>query len=364
MKKFVIGFVCGATIAASTAAVASDSIQAYLFPSQVTIRSGETIQEIDETGENAVINVNGKSYIPLRTFAEAMGAKVHYEESLSSDGTDRHIGIQIGEVPDSNQLTLSDPDNYVNMGQIHMVQPPNGHTLTHAFTPYVLTSGTIRINKELKNKEIELTVLDTTGNLLGRSNFVYVDNSDVAPPAPGETRSFSTFVSLRSREIGSYRIAVRDVMTAQKREQIDIFLNNGIVAAIYPPNGFNQTLPAAEIAPFRVSFQNNYKHDIVLEPYDMTLYVHRIDENNNPVALITEKKLPTIAGPLGGWSSYTIPVLWNPANSEGLPLSPGRYKISLDRPKSVSYSRDGRNPTTENLLRNTRTPDGFIFELK
>lgn len=356
MKKFVIGFVLGAAIAASTAVAASDSIEAYLFPSRVSIHSGETIQTVDTTGEHAVVNINGKAYIPLRTFAEAMGAKVDYEEGSASGGTEPQIRLKIGEVPDRDQLTVSDPDHYVNMGQFHIARQPNGQ--------FVLASGTIRINKDIKDKKIELKVLNKKGEIRGVSQYVHVDNSELAPPSPGETRSFSTRINMDPGDIGAYQIVVRDVLTAAKYEQIDIHLADGIVAALYPPSGFSGHLPANEIAPFRVSFQNNYKHGIVVEPYEWKLYVHRIDENNNLLERITEKTLPVVTGPLEGLSSYSIPVNWNPVDSEGQPLSPGHYKITLERPGDVSYRVNGGNPVTEPLITNTRTPQGFNFELE
>ncbi len=83
MKKYIIGFVCGVVIATSTTVIATDSIQAYLFPSEVVIRSGETIRPIDINGENTVINYNNRAYIPLRTFAEAMGAEVRNHSAIA-----------------------------------------------------------------------------------------------------------------------------------------------------------------------------------------------------------------------------------------------------------------------------------------
>ncbi|RKN75855.1 hypothetical protein [Paenibacillus ginsengarvi] len=61
MKKFIVGLVCGAAIASSTAVIASDTLQAYLFPSQVAITNKGTIQPIDVTAENTLINYNNKA---------------------------------------------------------------------------------------------------------------------------------------------------------------------------------------------------------------------------------------------------------------------------------------------------------------
>lgn len=54
----------------------------------VTIHNGSQVTAID--GENEIINYNNKAYIPLRSFAEAMGADVNYQ--YASDQTNgRHL---------------------------------------------------------------------------------------------------------------------------------------------------------------------------------------------------------------------------------------------------------------------------------
>jgi hypothetical protein len=74
--------------------------------------------------------------------------------------------------------------------------------------------------------------------------------------------------------------------------------------------------------------------------------------------------LPTIQGPLKSWYHYSFTVPWNPVDTEGRPTGPGRYKVTLDRPDIVTYSREGEDPLTEPLVINTRTPSGFNIEIK
>ncbi|SHE13033.1 Uncharacterised protein [Chlamydia abortus] len=84
MKKFLTGLLCGTALLVATAAASSDTIQATLFPSKVTIHNGD--QKITVDGDE-MINYNNKAYIPLRTFSEAMGATVDYQyPSESTDG--------------------------------------------------------------------------------------------------------------------------------------------------------------------------------------------------------------------------------------------------------------------------------------
>ncbi|WP_248924788.1 stalk domain-containing protein [Paenibacillus hamazuiensis] len=77
MKKFVMGLLCGAALSMSTVVIASDSIQAILFPSKITFQVKGN-QAVLDTSENPVLNYNNKTYIPLRAFAEAMGANVDF----------------------------------------------------------------------------------------------------------------------------------------------------------------------------------------------------------------------------------------------------------------------------------------------
>ncbi|MBP1993758.1 hypothetical protein [Paenibacillus eucommiae] len=358
MKKFIIGFMCGAAIATTTTVWAADSIQAYLFPSKVEFRHGEMITPVDVSGDNAVINYNNKAYIPLRTFAEAIGAKVSFKEAAASNGNKNQIILMTGQAFENGPLTLSDPDNNVNIGDLYVVREPNGNNS--------LTSGTIRINKVLKDKEIEIHAFDAKGELIGKTDFVYIQDSESKPPRPGETRLFSTSLTFNgNRKMDSCVIKIRDQLKAIESKETDVhLLGSGGIAALYPPGGFDGYLPAGQVAPFIVFFQNTIDHEIELKPFEMNIKVTRIDKNNEFVELVYEKKLPTIEGPLQSLSFYHFTVPWNPVDREGRPLSKGRYQITLERPDTFRYTLDGGSIITEPLITNTRTPTAFNVELQ
>ncbi|PYI56990.1 hypothetical protein [Paenibacillus flagellatus] len=356
MKKYMIGFVCGAAIASSTAALASDALQAYWFPSRVAILDGATIQPIDVSGENAVINVNNKAYIPLRTFAEAIGADVSFEPASPANGNTNQIGIKTGYVYENGDLPFGDPDGYVKIGNLLVSRLPNGQML--------ISSGTIRIDKDLTGKQIDITFKDDQGMPRGHSEFVYIADSETRPTVPGETRSFATRLTFDGKlNTSNYDIKVRDKLEPYNPVQRDIFLEGGVVAAIFPVGGFDGHLPGDRISPFYASFQNNTEDDIVLEAYEWTFKVERIDENNQPISSVYETTLPTIEGPLQAGFHYGFTVPWKPVDAEGRPAAPGRYKATLVRPDTVTYSRGGEGPVTERLIMNTRTPTGFTFEI-
>ncbi len=81
MKRFVAGMLCTALALSSAVALSSTAIQAILFPSKVTIYNGNEVSTIESTEGTEIINYKSKAYVPLRSFAEAMGAVVNYEEA-------------------------------------------------------------------------------------------------------------------------------------------------------------------------------------------------------------------------------------------------------------------------------------------
>lgn len=85
MRKWLFGFICGALVLVLLAASPSNVINGVLFQSQVTFHDGENVKRFDTAGGNLILNYNNKAYIPLRAFAEEMGATVGYEQP-GSDG--------------------------------------------------------------------------------------------------------------------------------------------------------------------------------------------------------------------------------------------------------------------------------------
>lgn len=72
LKKFVSGLLVGAIASFSTAAIASDTIQALIFPAKITING--VPKEIGD--EYRILNVDGHVYVPIRYVAENTGAIV------------------------------------------------------------------------------------------------------------------------------------------------------------------------------------------------------------------------------------------------------------------------------------------------
>jgi hypothetical protein len=106
LKKFVVGLICGAALSMTTVAFASDTIQAILFPSKITFEMKGN-QVVLDTNENPVLNYNDKTYIPLRAFAEAMGASVDFVAGSEATGGLHLITVTSNEY----QLTRYGPED-------------------------------------------------------------------------------------------------------------------------------------------------------------------------------------------------------------------------------------------------------------
>lgn len=107
MGRWKLVILCIVVLLVLTAAVPSNAIYGVLFPSQVTFHNGNEVVSFDGSGGNEIVNVNNKAYIPLRAFAEAMGATVGY--APPNEHTDLHkIDIHRGIAP--IQWTLESTD--------------------------------------------------------------------------------------------------------------------------------------------------------------------------------------------------------------------------------------------------------------
>jgi hypothetical protein len=98
MKKFLTGLVLGIGISSCTAVFASETIQAYLFPSKVTFHINGQSTHLDVSGENQIINFNNKAYIPLRLFTETLGATVDYQSPSVATNGNNLIDVHIPQI--------------------------------------------------------------------------------------------------------------------------------------------------------------------------------------------------------------------------------------------------------------------------
>jgi hypothetical protein len=139
VRKWLFGLFCGVVLMVSTAAAPSHSIDAVLFPGTVTIHDGDEVKTIDGSGDNGMINYNNKAYIPLRAFAEGMGATVAYTPPSESNGVLK-IDIFQGDAPIRWSLERTD---------LTFSQVCRGY-------PFYIVPSQAKVNGEWSNREFHI----------------------------------------------------------------------------------------------------------------------------------------------------------------------------------------------------------------
>jgi len=113
----------------------------------------------------------------------------------------------------NNKSILQDPNGYVSIEKLHTSKRDNRCN--------VLTSGTLRVNKDLTGKVIKIDVLNNTGELIATSSFLYLDNEGANPPKVSDIRTFQTQVIYRGTDV-TYRVRVHDENEYEKTRLIPL----------------------------------------------------------------------------------------------------------------------------------------------
>ena len=340
MKKFVSGMACGALIALSTGIVAASSIEAILFPSEIKIHTVEGTKEWN--GNQPILNYNHSVYVPLRSFAEMMGAKVHYtppnEEESSLPVIDIHAPrmFNISE----KELKYQDEKGYVSIGYIQPV--PGSETEK---------MGVIKFNKDLDDHD-QLVLIGKSGN---GSKYFFIDQQNVLPPKAGDIRSFRAYLP---GETDSYQVVVRK----QPYYAPDINKLYGVpIAFLFSPPPVNYNYKAGEpiqgpygeisgqftgymrqgdIIPFQYGVFHTGTSNIIVEPFTVELEVKRLNPDRTETVVYSQQS-KTIEGRWETGYGYNMQILWDMTDDTGQPLQPGTYRITLKPPQTIHYRVEG-----------------------
>lgn len=112
-------------------------------------------------GTVVVLNYKNETYIPLRSFSQAMGATVNYQPK--SKYNENLHQIEIFSPTSLTGLNLQSNDGSVIIGNL-ISETSAGDTR--------ITGGTIKINKDLTGKQIDLEALDENGAGKGISSLI------------------------------------------------------------------------------------------------------------------------------------------------------------------------------------------------
>ncbi|MDQ0874344.1 hypothetical protein QFZ77_003003 [Paenibacillus sp. V4I3] len=196
MKKFISGLLVGAIASFSTVAIASDTIQALIFPAKINI-NGVTHEVSDEY---RILNVDGHAYVPIRYIAENTGSIVGYDQK------NQVISLAYGQIniQDPNDKSISIGDLVVEPIQVNLEKLKGHIKVDRTATSYV-------------NLTIEF--YDKDGELLGST-----DISDDFKPG---IHSFeSTLSGFNSMGYTTVKVRLNEV-----RDGVKSYLENLIASA-------------------------------------------------------------------------------------------------------------------------------------
>lgn len=97
------GILTGVLAAGTATAAAADYVKARLYPVQVVVN-----QEVQHLPPDSVLNVDGSTYVPLRFFAEKLGATIGYQPGETDDRT--RITVDLRTSGDTKTIN---PDNHL-----------------------------------------------------------------------------------------------------------------------------------------------------------------------------------------------------------------------------------------------------------
>ncbi|GAA4848732.1 hypothetical protein GCM10023310_28690 [Paenibacillus vulneris] len=321
--SFFTGLCAGIGLSLCTAAAASDTIQAMLFPSKVHILLNGSVKEIHEN-EDPVINYNNKAYIPLRAFAEAMGAAVQYRPT--ADGTKNIIDIYAGM--SESDFTSQDLEGYVSLA--HPSIQYAGKNNQTGFTDLKM-SGFLRVNKDLFNKKIQLDILDQQDQIIGSTDMDFFNDLQ-----EGDIVPLNQTIHVRG-DMHSYRIRVNDtwsMTTTTGYHDGMLLMDEGLVF------GMGRLDPARRGLVHSLQFKNQGKQPIRIEPLHIEFQIVKVEPAGDRP--LFQHKLAPLEGtvPVYAWYDAKLPV-WDLKDLDGRFVAPGKYAAQIILPDSLTYWTEG-----------------------
>jgi hypothetical protein len=161
LKKLILGILIGCALSLTTAAVASNSVQAVIFPSKFFFNGTEK----NLSSEYTVLNYKDHVYVPLRFVVESMGGSVIYTPS-----NDPSVPSQIEAIyatPDPADLTIHDSKNIVSVGKLNILSVPDGAR--------TVVQGQVMLNKsEYASSALTFTInfYDKSGKLVSNESVI------------------------------------------------------------------------------------------------------------------------------------------------------------------------------------------------
>ncbi|KRE45965.1 stalk domain-containing protein [Paenibacillus sp. Soil724D2] len=230
MKKFLLGLSCGFVIACSSVAVASDTIQALLFPASFEI-NGNTASL---NNDYKVLNVDGHAYVPIRFVAENLGATIDYDADTNmifvKNGNltlidPNYKGISVG-----NLILTKKGENTKVTGQLKMEGMGNTKNMIGANLSFYNDKsekiGEVAISGNDFGVDAQTFVSEGLGDFRAYSTVnlhIGAINNRIISQVPSityENKTYNFTLKLPKRWEGKYEVA-NSIFIASKRENFD-----------------------------------------------------------------------------------------------------------------------------------------------
>ncbi|MDQ0874313.1 hypothetical protein QFZ77_002972 [Paenibacillus sp. V4I3] len=329
MKKFISGIIVGVGISACTVTLASESLQAFLFPSTVTFHNKGETTEVSFSNDDPVINYNNKVYIPLRLFSETLNGKVIYTAPSELSGGKNVIDIYLN---DDDKNMIRDNEGIVSISNLESTFSGNNS--------YSL-SGLITINKDLEGKVIEIHALDSNKKVTGSSVEITIEGLSLAKV--GDTRKFSAPIFSQGK-ITSFEVVVKDLWGLTNLEYFSDGMINNVAGISFGPPSIDENKKALISG---LQFKNQSKNDLNIEPLSIEFQINKVIGDRKEI--VKSYKLSDLKGeiPAMSWYKAYLPA-WDLRDQNGAPVAPGKYEVSIIVPNSLKYNIEG-SAVTETL---------------
>ncbi|MBO9600346.1 MAG: hypothetical protein J7559_21320 [Cohnella sp.] len=356
------GVLVGVGLTFATAAFASISIRATLLPAVLHFHMNGLTSTVDGAKGKDVISYNGQTYVSVGGLAQAIGATIDEQATGSSGTGKRQFDVYFGEKAD---FGVADPNGIVLVAVSNANLVPVTSDLGDV--RYSTVSGLVKLGQDMSvsRKRIDLTIR-TTAHTFESQEFV-IENPLNKPLKKGDIRPFTAYFA-GDPQLPKTRLKLDGAELSVATEDIGIWTERQ--DGIQPGSGMGIGVPFHIVGGQEVSARkdngNIYKAG---EPISGIAIRVQAPLYNKPVTLqsslsfaveITNKttgavvrrvKLPALNP--REYASYLqveeLNYVWDQKDSNGKPVKPGSYRITLKGPSKLDYSD---NDSSETLTQN------------
>jgi hypothetical protein len=341
IKKFLLGLICGLALFAATAAAASNEIRALISSIAVSYHvGGETLDTNDDS--SIALNYKGKLYVPLRTFAETLGASVYYHGPANGERAKVEVYSE-----DDRDLTVRDKEGYVRAGYMKRTSFTYNEA-GKALTGSPEVSGTIRFVKSIPaGKELAFALTDKTGKQHGLSGKVTLKTlhnreTSLYQRMPGDLAIFTAPLPLLDN---LEELELTPVVIDKRDWSFDQHPVMGCACGAGGMNGH----PLAVNIDYRdvgsqmkgntlwivtmINFDDD-SHVTLTHPISFTINIYRADESRKIVRTLTTKAFEGTVYRMRG--AVQTEIIWDWKDSNGTPVAPGQYAAQIVLPHTAT----------------------------